>query len=283
MVVRRRLIDEPTSRLAVWARRLALFSLTATVLAIIIVRADFLEIRPALATVAGAMSLAMFAIVLAIGALAVIWKEGTAGFGYAIVALLLGLMILAYPVYLAIKGYHLPAISDITTDPIDPPSYEVVARLRTRDSNPTLYAGLYAAEQQRAAYPDVQPLFVQTSPQAAYEAAIAVANKRKWHVINARPPEAGKRDGYIEMVARTPIMGFRDDVAVRVRANSAAARVDVRSSSRYGRYDFGTNAARIRGFLDDLDETITSHTPERSEKPDATAPQNPARRPPPRR
>jgi uncharacterized protein (DUF1499 family) len=267
-MVRRRITDEPTSRLAVWARRFALFSLTATILAAIVVRADLLEIRPALATVGGAMSFAVLAIVLAFGAFIVIWKDGLGGTGYAISALLIGLMLMAYPGYLVSKGYSLPAISDITTDPIDPPPFVVVARLRTRDANPITYAGLYAAEQQRNAYPDVQPLTVQATPQSAFEAAVTVANKRKWHVVNARAPQDGGRNGYIEAIARTAIMGFRDDVAIRVRANEEGALVDVRSSSRYGRYDFGTNAARIRSFLADLEAAVEAQAPERNEKPE---------------
>ncbi|MDB5602124.1 MAG: hypothetical protein JWN71_4168 [Xanthobacteraceae bacterium] len=262
-MARRRIADQPTSRLALWARRLALFSLTATVLAVIIVRADMLEIRPALATVAGAMSFAMLAMVLALGSFVPIWREGTEGFGRALTAMGIGIALLAYPGYLGFKAYKLPAISDISTDPIEPPAFVEVVRLRERDANPTLYAGLYAAEQQRAAYPDVQPLLVQATPQAAFDAAIALANKRKWRVINARAPIAGRREGYAEAIARTPIMGFRDDVVIRVRTDPDGARIDLRSSSRYGRYDFGANAARIKSFLEDLEEQISDAAPEK--------------------
>ena len=68
------------------------------------------------------------------------------------------------------------------------------------------------------------------------------------------PPTPARRDGVIEAVARTPIMGFRDDVVIRVRRDGDGARVDVRSASRYGRHDFGTNAARIRSLLEDIDD-----------------------------
>ncbi len=130
-------------------------------------------------------------------------------------------------------------IYDITTDPIDPPRYEALARVRPRDANPVAYAGLYAAEQQREAYPDIGPLgTVNATPQAAYDAAFAVINKRKWRVVDARAPQAARREGRIEAVARTPIMGFRDDVVVRIRAEADGARIDVRSSSRYGSVRF---------------------------------------------
>src|SRR5437763_7651221 len=73
-MLRRTLIEEPVSRLAIWARRVAFFSLAASVLAIIIVRSGLLELRPALATFAGALGTALIALVLSFGALAVIWK-----------------------------------------------------------------------------------------------------------------------------------------------------------------------------------------------------------------
>jgi uncharacterized protein (DUF1499 family) len=121
-----------------------------------------------------------------------------------------------------------------------------------------IYAGIYAAEQQRLAYPQVEPLFLSASPEIAYQAAIALMTKRKWRIVDAREPQAKVRDGRIEAVARTPIMGFRDDVVIRIRAGEEGCRVDMRSASRYGRHDFGTKASRIRSFLADLDDAAST-------------------------
>jgi uncharacterized protein (DUF1499 family) len=265
-MLRRYVAEQPTSQLAVWARRMAAFSLVATVLAIIIVRSGLLEIRPALATFAGALALSVIALLLAFAAFVVIWREGLLGMGYALTAIGIGLAILAYPSYLGIQAYRLPWIYDITTDPIDPPRFEALARIRPRDANPIIYAGLSAAEHQRNAYPDIESLEEDTRPLAAYEAVLAVVTKRKWNVVARRPPERG-REGRIEAVARTPIMGFREDVVVRVRADGEGSRIDVRSSSRYGSFDFGTNAARVRGLIDDIDDAIGNQKPERPATP----------------
>jgi len=264
-MARRRIADDPVSRLAVWSRRLALFSLLATVLAIVIVRSGLLEIVPALATFAGALVLAMLAIMLALGAFVVIWKDGLDGASHAFLAIAIGGALLAYPAYLGIKAYRLPMINDVTTDPLDPPRFDVVARLRPRGT--VEYAGLYAAELQRAAYPDIEPLVVEVPPQVAYDAAVAIINKRKWRVVEDRPPQEGRRDGRIEAVARTLILGFRDDVAIRFRATPDGTRIDVRSASRYGRHDFGANAARIRSLLEDIDDAVTDRTERQRERP----------------
>jgi uncharacterized protein (DUF1499 family) len=273
-MARRRIADAPTSRLAVWARRCAFFSLVATLLAIIIVRTGLLEIVPAMATFAGALVFAIFGIVLAFGAFIVIWRQGIGGGGYAFTALAIGVLLLGYPAYLGTRAYRLPMINDITTDPLNPPRFDVVARLRPRGT--VDYAGLYAAEQQRAAYPDIEPLEVSATPQVAYDATLAIITKRKWRIVVERPPQAGRRDGQIEAVARSPIMGFRDDVAVRIKATSDGAVIDVRSASRYGQHDLGANASRIRSLLEDVDDEVSARTDQqerlqRQKKPAAKA------------
>src|SRR5215470_9932674 len=139
--MRRQLLTEaPISRLAVWARRIALFSLAATLIAVIIVRSGALDIVPALSTLAGALVLAVVAILLAFAAGVAIWREGISGIGEAVTGLIVGIALIAYPLYLGVKAYRLPAIYDVSTDPIDPPQFDAIARLRPRDANPVTYA-----------------------------------------------------------------------------------------------------------------------------------------------
>ena len=65
-------------------------------------------------------------------------------------------------------------------------------------------------------------------------------------------------------MARTPILGFRDDVVVRIRPDPDGARIDIRSTSRYGRHDFGTNAARVRSLSEAIDDAVDSLKPEKT-------------------
>ena len=281
-MARRYTTERPVSRLALWARRIALFSLAATLVAVIIVRSGALDIVPALSTLAGALVLACVAILLSFAAGIVIWKDGTDGLRYAIGAFFIGCALIAYPAFLGIRAYRLPAIYDITTDPIDPPRFDAIARLRPRDANPITYAGLYTAEQQHTAYSDIEPDDTTATPQEAYDAAMKVITKRKWRVVDARPPQGPPpgvinarapqpavpaRDGIIEAVARTPILGFRDDVVVRVRTTTDGARIDVRSASRYGRHDLGTNAKRVRALIEDIDDVLSAPPPVKKQAP----------------
>jgi len=261
---RLRALETPPSRLAIWARRIAVFSLAVAALAVIIERADWLEAAPVLATVAAALVLSVVALLLAFASFVSLWNNGGPGFLQAATAVLIGVGLLSYPGYLAYKGHKLPAITDVTTDPADPPRFEVVARLRPADRN--LYPGLATAELQKQMWPDIEPLAVNVNAKAAYDGAMAVITKRKWHVVDARAPAPG-RDGHIEAIARTPVMGFRDDVVVRIRPMREGARVDVRSASRYGTTDFGSNAERVLALLDDIDDAATPEKPDGQERP----------------
>jgi len=268
-VARRRVAEEPVSKLAIWSRRLALFAIAVVLLVIVIVNLGFLDPVPAIASLAGSLFFAFVAMVLAFGAFVVIWRQGSRGLRLAVAALAIGVAMLAYPAFLAVRFYRLPAVNDITTDPVDPPRFEAIARLRPRGANPVAYPGAAAMQLQRTAYPDVEPLMVSATPLEAYEAALAVITKRKWRIVDVRAPQTGRREGRIEAVARTPIMGFRDDIVVRVRAAEDGARVDFRSASRYGVHDFGANASRIRSLSDDIDDLAGA------EKPKPKAPPKP--------
>src|SRR5271170_375870 len=181
---RRSYSEEEISRLAIWSRRIALFSLAATFVAVVIVRSGALDIVPALSTLGGALVLACVAILLSFGAAIVIWREGIGGGRQAATGFLIGCALIAYPAYLGIKAYRLPAIYDITTDPIDPPQFAAIARLRPRDANPITYAGLYAAEQQHAAYSDIEPDLTDSTAQESYDAAMKVIVRRKWRIVD---------------------------------------------------------------------------------------------------
>ena len=114
------------------------------------------------------------------------------------------------------------------------------------------------------------------SPQEAYDAVLKVIGKRKWHVVDARPPQAvAPRDGRVEAIARTPILGFRDDVVVRVRPTPDGARIDVRSASRYGRHDLGANAARVRALIDEVDDRSGRLRQPEKKQPAKTPPKPP--------
>lgn len=137
-----------------------------------------------------------------------------------------------------------PAIHDISTDTENPPAFSAVVPLRKGAPNPVEYGGPTVAEQQRAAYPDVQPVLLNVSPVLAFDRALEMARDMGWEIVDANPGQ-----GRIEATDTTFWFGFKDDVVVRVVPAEGGSRVDVRSLSRVGRSDVGANAKRIRAFL----------------------------------
>src|SRR6202011_6237849 len=142
--------------------------------------------------------------------------------------------------------------------------------LRAGDgANTAVYAGLYSAEQQRSAYPDIETVELEGPVQRAYELTLQIVTKRKWLVIDERPPLPPRRIGRIEAVARTPIMGFREDVSIRLTADGEGSRVDIRSASRYFEGDLGSNAARVAKLIEDINNAVDNAKPAAPKKPQA--------------
>ena len=164
-----------------------------------------------------------------------------------VASLVLGLAVLAVPAYWVMRANAVPAIHDISTDPDDPPPFIAVLPLRADAPNPADHAGEAVAEAQRAAYPDIRPLRLPVPPDEAFERALSAARGMDWELV-AQDPESGR----IEATDTTSWFGFKDDVVIRVQATPEGSVVDMRSKSRVGRSDVGTNAARIRAFLAEL-------------------------------
>ena len=167
--------------------------------------------------------------------------------GLAALALVLGLVTILHPWQLRRSAQSKPPIHDITTDTDNPPPFVAVVPLRRDAANPVAYGGPEIAAQQEKAYPDIKAAVLGVPPAQAFDRALDAAKKQGWEIVAAVPAE-----GRIEATDTTRWFGFKDDVVVRVRPEGAGSRVDVRSVSRVGRGDVGTNARRIRGFLDAL-------------------------------
>jgi len=155
-----------------------------------------------------------------------------------IVALVLGAVTFALPFQFLREARAVPRINDITTDPSNPPKYMTTARA---------YPGAEFARQQREAYPDIAPVSLPLPPREAFERAVKAAESMGWEVVG-RDAAAG----ILEAVDTTKWFGFKDDIAVRVAAADGGSRVDIRSKSRVGRSDIGTNARRIRAYAERL-------------------------------
>lgn len=165
------------------------------------------------------------------------------GFVAAFLAIAIGVAGGWVPVTWFLQAQRLPAINDITTDTANPPPLVVTAQLRRGAPNPPGYSTASAALQ-RAAFPDIVPVVLPVPPDEAFRRADRVAMSLDWDVVARAPAE-----GRLEAIATSEWFGFRDDIVVRIRAQGAGSRVDIRSKSRIGESDFGGNAERVRTFI----------------------------------
>jgi uncharacterized protein (DUF1499 family) len=141
---------------------------------------------------------------------------------------------------------NVPPIHDITTDLERPPTFEAIVPLRAEAPN-SLERPAELSTQQRLGYPDLSPITLPMPPDQAFDRALAVAQQADWVIVTA-----DKSAGRIEATDTTRWFGFKDDVVVRLTPWGTDTRVDVRSASRVGRSDVGTNARRIRQYLSTL-------------------------------
>ena len=200
------------------------------------VRFDAWSWRVGLGLFRWAAYLALAAVLLAAAALA-LPDVRRAGMRLPLAALLVGAAVFSAPFQFLQAARSVPPINDITTDTERPPAFMTASHPNPRDFAP----------RQRAAYPDLRGATLPLAPREAFGRALAAAEAMGWEVVG-RDGEAGR----IEAVATTGWFGFKDDVAIRVRAQAGGSRVDVRSRSRVGRSDLGTNARRIRAYLERL-------------------------------
>lgn len=236
------------SRVATVGLWLAILSLVVLILSILGNRLELVHFGIAVRGMALAALVGVAAAFLSAVGLVLTLVTSRRGARIAMAGLVVSLLVAAPVVQAMLVGTKVPRIHDITTDLDNPPAFKAVLPLRGERSNPldrTEPADL--AEQQRVAYPDIATLDLRQHPGKVFEAALRAAKASGWEVISADPAT-----GMIEAVATTPVMAFKDDVAIRVTETDTGATVDMRSVSRVGMSDLGANANRIRTYFHTL-------------------------------
>jgi hypothetical protein len=220
-----------------WHRRIAL---ALAILAVVLlaacglgVRAGLWPFRVGFGMFAGAL-LAGLGAVGAAGIALAVPRLRHQGWAVLAAALLIGAACAAVPLDYLRRVKTLPYINDITTDSQTPPQF----------SPPKPYEAHFA-ELQGIGYPQLRALELAVPPIQAFARARDALQAMGLVIV-----AADERQGTVEAVATTPWFGFKDDVAVRVSPAGAGSRIDVRSKSRLGRSDLGTNAKRIQELLD---------------------------------
>jgi len=235
-----------------WTSRLAIFASVVLLTAAILHRLG-LPTPAALNMVLIAFALAALAFLLGAFAAVSIWRQGGSGVARVVAGLFISSAMFGGVAVLSVLAGQHPVLNDVTTDTQSPPAFVELARQREASANSPVYPAAFAAVQQLA-YPDLKTLNIERPRAETLELTIDALKRQRYQIVSEGP------DGTIEAVDRTLILGFYDDIAVRVTGDDERASVDVRSASRYGVYDFGQNASRVRTILREivarLEETV---------------------------
>ena len=256
--------ESPAATFSNWTPRLGLFGAALLLSAVLLHRLFGMSTPVALNLMKVATVLASIGLLLGAVALIDIWRRGRSGLAGTLIGMIVALAILTWPLAYLPAFTNLPQINDVSTDLEAPPRFVALAGLRHGDDNGPEYPKERFARLQAAAYPDLKPLLVNRSSEEAFQLALEAVKRLRFQLVAEQSPELRPvaRPGWIEAVDRTLVFGFYDDVVIRVDGDQRRARIDVRSASRYGRHDLGSNAERTRRILRELqtrfEETVPS-------------------------
>jgi uncharacterized protein (DUF1499 family) len=238
-----------------WARRVALFFLQLLVLTVLLHRFASLSTPAAMNLLAVSIVGLLAAVGIAMFCLIRIWYGGELGAGFAVGAIAIALIGLAAPLYYLSQAVILPPLTDIQTSPRESIAFKQLPAQRPTDANRIEDPDETIAAEQEAGYPDIRPMELERSVTEVFDMVKEAVKRLGWETVMVEPPTVA-RPGLIEATDRTLVMGFTDDVAIGISGDDARARIDVRSVSRYGLHDLGTNAARIRTFFEEMKATL---------------------------
>lgn len=241
-----RINERETSTSARWSLRLALFTAQILIVAVLLHRFASFSTASTINLMVFALIGTALGILLAVLAFLRIWNTGIRGTGMALTALLIGLLVMAVPLYHLPNLIRLPAINDISTDLLAPPEFKRISELREADANTTAHPGTPFITQQARSYPDITPLTLERGRRDSYDLVRDVIADLGWQVVSEAPPDKDGEAGRIEAVDHSLLLGFKDDVVIRITGDEQVSKVDMRSASRYGRHDLGANAHRVR-------------------------------------
>jgi len=246
---------QKTAHEGLWSRRIALFFVQLLIITVLLHRFGLMATPAALNLFAVSLGGLALAILVAVIGLTRIWFGGQAGGKEAFAGIGIALVGLAVPLYFLSNFFLLPDLNDVETTPRDPMKFNALAAQRPADANPIIEPDLEAAAAQEKAYPDIRSMELERSATEVFDMVHEAVKRMGWTIISSEPLGANGA-GRIEATDKTLIMGFTDDVLVRVRGDDSQAFIDVRSASRYGMHDLGANADRIRAFFTEIKATL---------------------------
>ena len=237
-----------TSKWAVWARRFGALALPLAAIPVLLHRGHVITSENFLVIEAIALSLAALAMIMAVVAFVRLWFTGDQGWWKASLAFIFGTLCLIPAGYFAYESVHQPRTPDVNTDFSDPPALV------------SFVEGHFATPEQRTAietqFPNARSRNYPIAAPEMFDTIAGIVDDRGWDVRSSRRPTTQLETGQLNAIVTT-LLGFRQEVAIRVAGSADGTTISMRSASLTSFPDFGENGQRIEAFLLDLDNQVT--------------------------
>ena len=263
------------ARSAEWAWRIAAFSLILVPVGILLFRLHLLDLPNLSRTLLLAGGLASFGLLLALAAIAKVWRKGASGGGLAVAGFLVAALVLmpfggaAYLYRLFPEGSsaETAGLVDTAVTPLAEETEGPDAVIPGRDYQATasmVYEAARAALEQRGIeIVDVQSSLTppRDSDDLGVSGTVSVPIPTLRGSVAASEPLdrfalKDAREYTIHAVAYAPVFAFPSDVTIRIAEEGAQTFLDMRSASRDLGRDLGQNRRIIASYLDSVDEAM---------------------------
>lgn len=285
----RRKVRRRSSRSAKYAPACALAGLGLLIAAVTAHRFGLIQQPDLVFIVTLAVFFALLALLLSAKSFYNLWRSGDAGGRRAMRACFIALVTLIPPALVLGQISGTPRIHDVSTDLENSVQFNTVMsneqdllqdykpdfrvqllqKLGLGDLTVQNSLGTDAVPdmlQQISAYPEVSGRQYDSAQDHVLKAVLKVL-KEQGFAVTATSGTAGEdMDVSVEATAKTFILGLHSDVVVRLRDEAEQTTVDMRSVSRYGRYDMGFNAGLIGTFFNALDLEMRNAVPDAPEE-----------------
>lgn len=250
----------PTRRslIARWSRALGAFAVPVLIIAVAGHRFGLMTTDHAVVLSLAAFACAAAALLFGLIAAAFVWHDGRLGARHAVRGIVYACLVLAPAGWVAFEAWHYPRLVDVATDAVDPPMYHQTAFARVGLANSPTPPPLAERQRIKSVTPDLVTRRFTVGSDLLFAVTRRQVEAEGWAITELTPPQGDGDRGRIEAEARSFVFGFRDDVVIRILPEPNGARLDLRSSSRWGQHDLGRNARRLRAFLDDLDKAVVA-------------------------
>ncbi len=238
-----------TSKWAIWARRFGALALPLAGIPVLLHRAHLITSENFVVIEAVAMGLALLAVAAALVAFARLWFTGDKGWSRATLAFVFGLLCLLPAAFFGWQAASIPPSPDVSTDYTNPP--QLLSFVESRFIGPEERARLAAA------FPNARSRTYPIAAPQMFEVVAGALEASGWDVRARRAPIGPLDAGQLNAVV-TGILGFRQEVAIRIAGTADGSTIDMRSASLTGFPDFGQNGQRVEAFLLDLDARVTA-------------------------